>query len=344
MRCARCEFENIPGQTRCIRCGSILEAGSAVIDIYPPRMPAWSRPLRAVRRWVRGQRLLSKTPAAVQRGFDLVVSDSLVGLMLSIVPGLPHLIKRRFREVQWLVLLWVILLGASLFFYGSVPGALLIGLTLAVHAWIAVRYGLVEEIRGFGERVALVLILIILLALVYWAVPRILIRGFGGGYTSLTIPALNVSSGDYFLVRHVRRAEEPLPRGTLVLIEPPGIRNARRDQRLNQGQRMIGQVVALPGEAVQVEEHAYVIGGQRLDPSRFPVPHWLQRFPPRAVGGIRVPDGSYFVSTDYAVAVHGQAAITDQIISSVCLTRTSDIRGRAVLHWWPLSRRRFMEP
>ena len=44
MRCARCEFENIPGQTRCIRCGSILEAGSAVIDIYPPRMPAWSKP------------------------------------------------------------------------------------------------------------------------------------------------------------------------------------------------------------------------------------------------------------------------------------------------------------
>src|SRR5512146_3281178 len=113
MRCARCEFENIPGQTRCIRCGSILEAGSAVIDIYPPRMPAWSRPLRAARRWVRTQRVLSRMPATVQRGFDLVVSDSLVGLLLSIVPGLPHLIKRRFREVRLLVLLWVILLAAS---------------------------------------------------------------------------------------------------------------------------------------------------------------------------------------------------------------------------------------
>jgi type IV secretory pathway protease TraF len=343
MRCARCEFENIPGQTRCIRCGSILEAGSEVIEIYPPRMPPWSKPFRDVRRWVRAQRFLSRMPATVQRGFDLVVSDSLVGLVLSVVPGLPHLIKRRFREVWLLVLLWFVLLGASLVFYHSRAGALLIGLTLALHAWIAVRYGLIEEVRGFGERVAMLLIVIILLALLYWAVPRIVIRGFGGGYTSLTIPALNVSRGDYFLVRHVRSTEEPVPRGTLVLIEPPGIRNARRDYRLNSGQRMIGQIVGLPEEMVRVEDHAYVIGGQRLDPSRFPVPLWLQRYPPRAATGIVVPEHAYFVSTVYTVAMHGNIAMTDQLISSVCIARASDIRGRAFLHWWPLSKRRFIE-
>ena len=343
MRCARCEFENIPGQARCLRCGSILEAGSAVIDIYPPRMPAWRKPLRAVQRWVRSQRLLSKMPATVQRGFDWVVSDSLVGLLLSVVPGLPHLLQKRFREVQWLVLLWFVLLCASIFFYGSVVGAMLIGLTLAVHAWLAVRYGLVEEIRGFTERVALVLIVIIFLALVYWAVPRIVIRGFGGGHTSLTIPALNVSRGDYFLVRRVRRAEEPLPRGTLVRIEPPGIRNARRDYRLNQGRTMVGQIIGLPGETVRVERHTCVIGEQRLEPARCPVPRWLQDHLSRLAAGIRVPARSYFVSTDYAVAVHGQAAVNEQVISSVCLVPTSDLRGRAFMRWWPLSKRGFME-
>jgi len=343
MRCARCEFENIPGQTRCIRCGSILEAGSAVIEIYPPRMPAWRKPLRDVRRWVRGQRLLSKAPVVVQRGFDLVVSDSLVGLLLSVVPGLPHLIKKRFREVWLLVLLWFVLLCASLVFYHSPTGAVLIGLTLALHAWIAVRYGLVEEVRGFTERVAMVLIVILFLALVYWAVPRLVIRGFGGGYTSLTIPALNVSRGDYFLVRHVRGTEEPLPRGTLVLIEPAAIRNARRDLRLNSGQTMIGQIVGLPDETVRVEEHAYVIGGQRLDPSRFPVPLWLQRYPPRAATGIAVPAHSYFVSTVYTVAMHGNIAMTDQMISNVCVVRTSDLRGRVFMHWWPLRKRGFIQ-
>jgi type IV secretory pathway protease TraF len=343
MRCARCEFENIPGQTRCLRCGSILEAGGAAIEIYPPRMAAWRKPFRDVMRWLRGRRLMSKMPAAVRRGCDVVISDSLIGLVLNVVPGLPYLLKRRFREVRLLVLVWFILLCASVFFYHSPIGGLLIGLTLAVHAWIAVRYGIIKEIEGFTERVALVLIVIILLALLYWAVPRVVIRGFTGGYTSLTIPALNVSTGDYFLVRHVAGREEPLPRGTLVLIEPPGIRNAHRDQRLNQGQRMIGQIVGLPGEAVRVERNAYVIGGQRLEPSQFPVPRWLQQFPPRAVGGVSVPDRSYFVSTDYAVGVHGHAAMTDQIIGNVCIVRASDLRGRAFLHWWPLSRRRFME-
>jgi len=342
MRCARCEFENIPGQTRCIRCGSILEAGSEVIQIYPPRMPPWSKPVRAMRRWVRSQRLLAKMPATVQRGFDWVVSDSLVGLLLSIIPGLPHLLKRRFREVALLVLAWLILLGASLVFYGSPTGALLIGLTLALHAWIAVRYGLVEEVRGFTERVALLLIVMILLALLYWAVPRVLIRGFGGGHTSLAIPALNVSRGDYFLVRHVRRAEEPLPRGTLVLVEPTALRNARPDLRLITGQRMIGQIVGLPGEAVHVENHAYVVGGQRLDLNHFPVPRWLQEFPPRSVAGIIVPVNSYFVSMDYTVGGHGHAAVTDQMISNVCVARASDIRGRAFMQWWPFSRRGFI--
>ncbi len=343
MRCARCEFENIPGQTRCIRCGSILEAGSEVIQIYPPRMAAWRKPFRDALRWLRGRRVMSKMPAVVRRGCEVVISDSLVGLVLNVVPGLPYLLKRRFREVRLLVLLWLVLLCASVFFYHSSIGGFLIGLTLAVHAWTAVRYGLIKEIEGFTERVALVVIVIILLALLYWAVPRVVIRGFTGGYTSLTIPARNVSSGDYFLVRHVRDTEEPLPRGTLVLIEPPRIRNAQRDLRLNQGQRMIGQIVGLPGETIRVERNAYVIGGQRLEPSQFPVPHWLQQSLSPSVVGIGVPAHSYFISTDYGVAVHGHAAVTDQAISNACLVRASEIRGRVFLHWWPLSKRRFVE-
>ena len=343
MRCARCEFENIPGQMRCLRCGSILEAGSAVIEIYPPRMAAWRKPFRDVMRWLRGRRLMSKMPAVVRRSCDVAISDSLVGLVLNVVPGLPYLLKRRFREVRLLVPVWLVLLCASVLYYHSPIGGLLFGLTLAVHAWIAVRYGLIKEIEGFTERVALVVIVIILLALLYWAVPRVAIRGFTGGYTSLTIPALNVSTGDYFLVRHVRSTEEPLPRGTLVLIEPPEILNAYRRQRLNQGQTMIGQIVALPGETVRVERNAYVIGGQRLEPSQLPVPHWLQEFLSRSAVGITVPDRSYFVSTDYAVAVHGHAAVTNQVISNVCIVRASDLRGRAFLHWWPLSKRRLIQ-
>jgi type IV secretory pathway protease TraF len=341
MRCARCEFENIPGQTRCIRCGSILEAGSAIIEIYPPRMAAWRKPFRDAMRWLRGRRLMSKMPAVVRRGCDVVISDSLVGLVLNVIPGLPYLLRRRFREVRLLVLLWLVLLGATVLAYHSTVGMLLIGVTLGVHAWIAVRYGLIKEIRGFTERVALVVIVIILLALLYWAVPHVVFRGFGGAYTSLTIPALNVSRGDYFLVRRVTDPEEPLPRGTLVLIEPSGILTGRRAQRLPQDRRMIGQIAGLPGETVRVRGNAYVIDGRRLDPNSLPVPDWLQRYPPRSAAGIYVPARSYFVSSDYAA--HGNAAMTDQAIRNVCIVRASDLHGRAFLLWWPWSRRSFLE-
>ncbi len=343
MRCARCEFENIPGQTRCLRCGSILEAGGAVIEIHPPRMAAWRKPFRDVMRWLRGRRLMSKMPAAVRRSCDVAISDSLVGLVLNAVPGLPYLFKRRFREVWLLVPLWLVLLCASLVFYHSTVGSFFLGLTLAVHAWITVRYGLIKEIEGFTERVALVVIVIIALAVLYWAVVHAAFRGFTGAYTSLTIPALDVSRGDYFLVRRVAAGEEPLPRGALVLIEPPDILNAHRGQRLHQGQRMIGQIVALPGETVRVQGNAYVIDGQRQDPNSLPVPGWLQRHPPRSATGIHVPARSYFVSSDYTVSMHGNIAMTEQAVGNACIMRASDIRGRAFLHWWPLSRRRFME-
>ncbi len=341
MRCARCEFENIPGQTRCIRCGSILEAGGAVIEIYPPRMAAWRRPFRDAMRWLRGRRLMSKMPAVVRRGCEVAIPNSLVGLVLNVIPGLPYLFTRRLREVWLLVLLWLVLLCASVFFYHSPTGGFLIGLTLAFHAWIAVRYGLIKEIEGLAERVALVVIVLIALAVLYWAVVHAVFRGFRGAYTSLTIPALNVSRGDYFLVRRVAAGGEPLPRGALVLIEPPGVVTGRWTQRLNQDQRMIGQIVGLPGEAVRVQRNAYVIDGRRQDPNSLPVPGWLQRYPPRAATGIHVPARSYFVSSDYTA--RGNAAMTDQAIGNVCIVRVSDLHGRAFLHWWPLHKRRFIE-
>jgi hypothetical protein len=115
MKCLRCEFENIPGQARCIRCGSILEAGSEVIQIYPPRMPVWRRPFRDAMRCFRAWRFVpERPPTAIRREFDRIASGHFGGLILSVVPGLAHLLNGRFREVWLFVLLWFIVLGAGL--------------------------------------------------------------------------------------------------------------------------------------------------------------------------------------------------------------------------------------
>ncbi|MCU0915704.1 MAG: S26 family signal peptidase [Planctomycetes bacterium] len=360
MRCARCEFENIPGQTRCIRCGSILEGGAAVIEIYPPRMPAWKKPGRDALRWLRGSRLRPEKPVmpCLRRGFRTAVSDSLAGLLLSIVPGLGHALVGRFREVRLWVLLWAIALGLGLFLYGSPIGFPLIGLALGLHAWIAVQYGLFQEIQGLPARVGALIVIVLLLAVLYWTVPGLVPPGLSGGYTALTIPARNIHPGDYFVTRRLPHGGEPLARGALVLFQPRTHRFANRRLVVGQTHGMIGQVVGLPGEKIRIAYHTYAVsaahdlsgpgapktgaGTERLlDPNQFPVPRWLQIRPPST--GLYIPADSYFVSSQYTINAHGNVGAIDGMIADACIIPRTDLRGRAFLQWWPLSRRRLLE-
>jgi len=304
-------------------------------------MPAWQKPFRDVTRWLRGLRIVPEKPGAAGRALEKVASGNMAGVLLSVVPGLAHLLNGRFREVRLFVLAWFISLSVGIFLYGGGMGTMLIGLAIAIHAWIAVRYGLFEVITTFFERFATVLLVLAALGGLYWAIPHTIAWGPIGGHASLNVQAMNIHQGDYLLVRRVADEDTRLPRGTLVLIHPEGVRNTHRDQAINPTNLMIGQVVALPGETIHVEAETYVVGGKKLDSRRFPVPRWLQRFPPRA--DIFVPAKAYFVSTEYAVTAHGGVNVADSLIASLCLVKASDIRGRAFMQWWPLSRRGFIE-
>ena len=339
MRCVRCHSENIPGQERCFKCGSVLEA-DAVVDVHPPRMSGWRRPLRGIIRSLRGSRAVpEKLPTRkIRHGLDKLASDGLIGLVLSIVPGLAHLLKRRFREVRMLVLLWAVLLAVGLFLYGSSTGSILIGLAIGVHAWIAIQFGLFKEITGFVERIVITLVVMVCFGVLYWAVPRLVFYGYTGGYTALTIPDMEISAGDYLLVRRTGHLEETLPRGTLVLVRPARMQNNRVD-RFNREPLMIGQIVGLPGETVRIANGFYAAGDEVLNPERFPVPRWLRRRRMTAAVGPR----SYFVSLAYTLAGHGNILPADAAIRNVCLVKAEDIQGRAFMRWWPLARRGFIE-
>jgi hypothetical protein len=274
----------------------------------------------------------------VRQGLARVGSDPFVGLVVSVVPGLAHLLRRRFREVSLLVLAWVILLASGVFLYGSGIGFLLIGLAIGLHAWIALQFGLFKEIAGFAERIVMTLVIVAVLTLLYRGLPRLLFHGYTGAHTALTIPALNVQAGDYLLVRRMVRAPERLPRGALVLVHPSRFRNSRRDVLDDERTEMVGQVVGLPGETAHIRDRVYVVGEEVLDPARFPVPEWLQGQSWR----VDVPVDSYFVSSPYRVMGHGRR-LTDDAVQNVSIFAADDIRGRAFMLWWPLSRRGFIE-
>jgi hypothetical protein len=341
MRCVRCDFENIPGQTRCIRCGSILEAAGVVIQIHPPRMPAWRKPFRDMMRHMRGWHLAPQKSllARVSPRLDAAVSTGLAGVVLSVIPGFAHLLAGRLRELRLLLPLWLVLLGVGLFLYGSPPGFLLIGLAIGVHAWIAVQYGLFKEIDDLLSRVGAVVLLVVVFAVLYWATPHVVVPRLRTGYTALTIPARDVHSGDLFLTWRQRDTNEPLVRGTLVLVRPRGLHLIRGRRSASLMAPMIGQVVGLPGEMLEIRDKAFMVDEQRLDPNHFPVPHWLLHYDSRVPIPLR--GDSYFVSSEYAR--EGRGGLTDQAIGSVCIVKADEVRGRAFMQWWPLSRRRHVE-
>jgi type IV secretory pathway protease TraF len=340
MKCSRCHFENIPGQERCLKCGSVLEAGGAVADIHPPRMRVGGGVIRGLARWFRGRRRVrKKSPDGnIRPRLTKVASDGLVGLVISVIPGLAHLINGRFREVRWHVLLWFVVLSSGLFLFGSQAGSLLIGLAIGLHAWIGIKFGLFREIVGLVERVVIVLVLVLLLTSLYWAAPRVAFRGYTGGYTTLTIPDLNVSAGDYLLVRRIAQPADQLARGTLVLFRPPRFRNTRQDLLGGQQGLMVGQIVGLPGETVEIRDVSFAVEGQVLDRNRYPVPHWLEG----RNRSVYVKADSYFISTEYTA--HGRARnLIDRIMGEVCVVESEGVHGRAFMRWLPLARRGFFE-
>ncbi len=339
MRCARCHFENIPGQDRCVRCHSILEAGTAVIQVHPPRMPAWSKPFRGFARWLRGHRAVPEelSAAPIHAGLTRARSDPLIGLALSIVPGLGHLIQGRFKEAGLWVLAWLILVSTGVFCWGGQIGFLLLGLAIGVHGWIAVQAGLWEKLTELTERAMAVLGIMLALALLYWAMPRVLFPGYTGVHALMTIPGMKIHVGDYLLARRVVDTSVLLPRGSLVLVHPAGLLGTLR---LDHPYAMtLGQIVGLPLETVQIQDGAYVVGGRRLDPAKFPVPTWLRG---RSYS-IHLAADSYFLSAEYRIAGHGNPGLTGEAITKVSTFARDDIRGRAFLRWWPLSRRGFIE-
>jgi hypothetical protein len=219
----------------------------------------------------------------------------------------------------------------------------LIGLAIGLHAWIALQYGVFREITELMARLGTALGVVVVLTILYWATPHVVARGLTAGHTTLTIPAMSVQRGDYLLVRRLAGdAKGALSRGTLVLFHPSAFRNAFRNRRLaNPNDAVIGQIVGLPGETIQIRGDTYVADGQPLDPNALPVPSWLQRRSLRS--GISIPRASYFVSTEYTVYAHGNIRLDDGMVREACVVPASDIRGRAFMRWWPLARRGFIE-
>lgn len=339
MRCQRCNFENIPGQKTCIKCGSVLEIKSTAINIYPPRMPRWKKPFRDMLRSMRKGKAIpqDKAKSNLTPRVKEIFTDSFLGLFLSIIPGLAHLVQNRFREIRWHFLAWLVLLLSGLFLYGSAAGFICFGLAIGVHAAIAIQYGILKDVTNLREKIIIVILVLIGLTFMYRFIPRMPPLNLDAGYSSLTIPYYNVEADDYLLARGGLDEKVLLPRGSLVLIHPATLGGYRRI--VTRGNKTtIGEIVGLAGEKVQIANGVFIVDGQLLDVEKYPVPPWLRKHTFSAT----IPNESYFVSIRYSVAAHG-IQLEASHIKQVCIVHTSDIEAKAFMKWWPLSRRGFLK-
>jgi len=342
MRCGRCKFENIPGQKTCIKCGAALEIKSTAINIYPPRMPSWKKSLRSALRWVRQAKLIPQQN--VNFHFPLWIrdffSDSFWGLFLLVVPGLAHLVQGRFKEVRWYFFAWLALILSGLFFYGSAPGYVLLGSAIGVHTGITIRYGILKDLPGAGEKIMTVIFVLLGLTVIYRFIPRVVLHNLTSGYASLTIPYYKVEAGDYLLARQGPYQKISLPRGSLVLIHPVTLTSHGTEVAYSRDvgtDVVIGEIVGLAGEQLQIVDGVFIVNGQMLEMEKYPVPQWLRKVD----FSVTVPDDSYFVSMQYSVTAHN-IKLNASYIGQVCLVKAGDIEAKAFMRWWPLSRRGFI--
>ncbi len=323
----------MPGQSVCLQCGSVLAAESAPVNVHPPRMARWKKPARLFFRRLRSYRLIpAVSRPRVPSWMKVVFNESFLAVFLSIIPGLAHLIQRRFARIRLYVLLWLVLLFGTIFFYGGLLGWLFLGLTVAVHAFIALQTAFGKELTDLGNRMISLLLVGLGLLIIYWNVAGLIFRDIVGGHTSLHIPYHRTEVGDYVLARRSLVNAENLTRGSLVLAGVGSIRG--RWFRGPSGRpQVVAQIIARPGETLKIQEGRFIVDDSVLDPNQCPVPGWLKT---RELSVIISAD-HYFLSAQF----QGQG-YNDAHIVSVCVVPVGQIEAKAFIKWSPLIRRGFI--
>ncbi|MCE5184639.1 MAG: S26 family signal peptidase [Planctomycetaceae bacterium] len=332
MRCLQCEFENMPGLTKCMRCGSVLQAPAAV-EVHPPRMSRWKKPVRHIMRSLR-----QTVPAAAwsdeEHRFHIFPEwlrkasrVSFFGAVLSFIPGFAHIIQRRFFSIRWWVLAWLVLLLGGLFLFGSTLGQILLGAAVGVHVWIALHSAVLKEYDSLRVRVGYYLAFLVIFYISYQVLGRVIFFNMRPGFSASHVPAVQVHRGDLLLGR-TDIDPNGLARGSYVLtpLSTLGGHNRRSTP-------VYVQVVALPGEVVDVNDGSWTVNGNFLDTEQYPIPVWLTKLKFRTV----VPEDSYFINAEFR-----GTGYNSQQAASVCIVVRNRIEAKAFMRWIPLRRRGFI--
>jgi hypothetical protein len=329
MQCQRCQFENMPGQQRCFKCNSVLGEPETVMDVHPPRMPSWQRPLRSISRGLRQGHIKPDRvkPPRFQLAWMGKPRHLLLALVRSLIPGLAHAKQRRFRQIRWYMVAWLLALTLAGLMFSSPVGWTFLGLAAALHAWIALDAWDSDALDSALNRLSILMITFALTFAAYALLVRVIPWNFTFARTTMWIPSREVHSGDILLFRDIEDNTQVLARGTLVQFQAEMIGRGGHVEA-------IGQIVGLPNEVVTILQRVYYVNGQKLPVEDYPVPAWISAGT-RQVG---VLSSQYFISSEYRI--QGRANRMNNAVKQLSLVSRYDVESRATMVWWPLNRRR----
>ena len=327
----------MPGLESCVQCGSVLKAAAGPIETQPPRMPKWKLPFRSFIRSLRamGVPVMDMPETEMPEWVKLLAGIGFFGVVLSFIPGLGHAILRSFKKIRWYILAWAILLPLAIFLFGSVIGNIVLGLAFGLHVWIAMHCSLIREHEEFSKRMIAFVFIAICYAVIYRAVFVLTFRDIVGAQSTMKAPSLQIQTGDFLLARRSLAVNHPLERGAMVIARMSSIGGDRhlRDFFIPPADRSFAQVIALPGEELEIKDKCFYIDGKPLDTGQYPVPDWIGKRELKTI----VPESCYFVSALY----NGNRFGAGQIIS-VCTLPWDRIEAKVFMRWQPLTRRGYI--
>ena len=332
MRCRQCDFENMPGLDRCFKCGSVLTTVGEAIEIEPPRMRWWKKPGRDIMRLARRSGIIR--PIVIPQWARGAVDDEYLGIYISIIPGLGHVIKKQWRDAMILVGIWIVLVLTAVFFFGMSAGMFFTGTAIALHAWMALSCSYMRVEKDILRRMMAMVVVCLILAVVYVFTWRLATNNYVTGFSAMDFGGQKVKTGDLVIGRRIERVKSKVQNGDLVLAGMNTL--GRGDRRFFRGGQSIsvGQVIGSGLDMVGIKNQRYYINGQVLDPNSYPVPSWLRNVDV----SFNIPPGRYFVSSAYTISGRNVENIADYA-QAVCIMDANDLAARVFMRWLPLSRR-----
>jgi hypothetical protein len=303
-----------------MQCGTILAASAEPIAVHPPRMSGWKKPFRSFFRLFRLAGFKAPHIPSLPGWFGKIAGSSLFGSVFSVIPGLPQFIRGQFRSIRGYWIAWATTLCGAVFFWGTPASALLFGIALSLHVWMAMQAGILDEIPELSRRIAIFLFLAVIYSLLYYHGSYWGLRALGirGGYSLFSVPSLNIETGHYFWgrTRHFT-----LERGDIVLTNLRTVGN--HGNLYNRSTEGFVRIVGLPKETLTLKDGLFQINEQTLDKELFPVPDWLMRIKNY---NLTLGENQYFIVAEF----RGQGYNSSQI-SSVCVISSGEIRAEAFI-------------